>query len=118
MRLVVALSLSCSRDLSSMTFSPWKWFLIQICEDFETKVIMLIAFCDSKNDKLVISDRYHSDICDAVLYAFRESLHWLHEPPEKLLVPGTPEWAQAEEQAMEEFALQQAEAEEREAEWS
>lgn len=34
----------------------------------------------STNDKLVISDRYHSDICDAVLYAFRESLHWLHEP--------------------------------------
>jgi hypothetical protein len=33
----------------------------------------------SKNDKLVVSDRFHSDICDAVLYAFRESLHWLHE---------------------------------------
>ena len=34
----------------------------------------------SRGDKLVVSDRYHSDICDAVLYAFRESLHWLHEP--------------------------------------
>lgn len=31
-------------------------------------------------DKLKISDRYHSDICDAVLYAWREALHWLSEP--------------------------------------
>lgn len=31
-------------------------------------------------DKLVISDKFHSDICDSVLYAFRESLHWLHTP--------------------------------------
>jgi hypothetical protein len=33
----------------------------------------------SVGDKLVISDRFHSDIGDAVLYAFRESLHWTHE---------------------------------------
>lgn len=72
----------------------------------------------SKNDKLVVSDRYHSDICDAVLYAFRESLHWLHEPPAEQLVYGSPEWAKAEEQAMEDFALEQAKQEAMEAEWS
>jgi hypothetical protein len=33
----------------------------------------------SVGDKLVISDRFHSDIGDAVLYAFRESLAWTHE---------------------------------------
>lgn len=34
----------------------------------------------SNGDKLVVSDKFHSDICDAVLYAFREALHWLYEP--------------------------------------
>lgn len=51
----------------------------------------------STPDRMVISDRYHSDICDAVLYAFRESLHWLHEPPQAKPQPGTPEALQAEE---------------------
>jgi len=31
-------------------------------------------------DRKVISDAYHSDICDSVLYAYREALHWLSEP--------------------------------------
>lgn len=33
----------------------------------------------SSGDKLVVSDTFHSDICDAVLYAFRECMHWV--PP-------------------------------------
>lgn len=32
----------------------------------------------SNGDKLVVSDAFHSDICDAVLYAYRECLAWLH----------------------------------------
>lgn len=31
----------------------------------------------SSGDKLVVSDAFHSDICDAVLYAFREAMHWV-----------------------------------------
>lgn len=53
----------------------------------------------STNDKLVVSDRYHSDICDAVLYAFRESLHWLHEPAKRR--PTFAEAQQEEEDALE-----------------
>lgn len=34
----------------------------------------------STSDKLVIKDDPHSDICDAVLYAYVEALHWLSEP--------------------------------------
>lgn len=34
----------------------------------------------STSDKLVIKDEPHSDICDAVLYAFTECLAWLTEP--------------------------------------
>lgn len=34
----------------------------------------------STPDKRVIKDEPHSDICDAVLYSYREALHWLSEP--------------------------------------
>lgn len=43
-------------------------------------------------DRLVISDSYHSDITDAVLYAFRESLHWLHVPEMPKPQPHTEAW--------------------------
>lgn len=56
----------------------------------------------STPDKLKISDGYHSDICDAVLYAFRESLHWLSEAAPIKLKPMTEPW----------FAQQAKEAEE------
>jgi hypothetical protein len=42
---------------------------------------MLCEWDRSNPEKPEISDKYHSDVCDAVLYAFRESLHWLHVPP-------------------------------------
>lgn len=52
-------------------------------------------------DKKAISDRYHSDICDAVLYGFREALHWLHEPEKPPgPAPGTPEAFATEEEAI------------------
>jgi PBSX family phage terminase large subunit len=37
-------------------------------------------FDKSTPDKLVIKKEPHSDIFDAVLYAYRESIHWLSEP--------------------------------------
>ena len=38
-----------------------------------------------------ISDTYHSDICDAVLYAWRECRHYLSEKPNPAIKPGTKE---------------------------
>ena len=38
-----------------------------------------------------ISDTYHSDICDAVLYAWRECRHYLSEKPATAIKPGTEE---------------------------
>ena len=58
----------------------------------------------STGDKLVVSDRFHSDITDAVLYAFRESLHFLSEPTIDKIRPGTPEWRAKEVAEMEEAA--------------
>jgi hypothetical protein len=49
----------------------------------------------STNDRRVIKDTFHSDITDAVLYAFREALHWTHTPIRASATPGTPAYDQA-----------------------
>lgn len=52
--------------------------------------------------KLKISDRFHSDIGDSVLYAYREALHWLSEPEKVIPKVGTLEWHKQQEEQMEE----------------
>ncbi len=68
-------------------------------------------------DKLKVSEGYHSDICDAVLYAFRESLHWLSDAAPIKLIPLTPPWYQKQIQEMEEAALRQLESEKADDMW-
>lgn len=63
-------------------------------------------FSKSRPDKKVISDRFHSDICDAVLYAWRVSYAYSHEPKKPVHKWGTPEWAKEEEERIEEEALE------------
>ena len=65
----------------------------------------------SNGDKLRISDRFHSDICDAVLYAFRESLHFLAEPLVQKAQIGSDEWNRKQIEEMEEVARTMKEAE-------
>lgn len=50
-------------------------------------------------DKKVISKRFHSDICEAVLYAWRESYGFVFEK-ETGPKPGTSEWFKMEEDKM------------------
>lgn len=50
----------------------------------------------SRPDKIALSDKYHSDIIDAVIYAFKESPAYSFQLPEKTLIPGTKEWADAQ----------------------
>jgi len=54
-------------------------------------------------EKPKISDRFHSDALDALLYGFRACLHWLHVPPAAPVAPpDSPErFAQAERELME-----------------
>lgn len=54
----------------------------------------------STGDRMVVSDAFHSDICDAVLYAYRESLHWLHEKSKPIITKGSKEWLKIQEQDM------------------
>lgn len=54
---------------------------------------MLVEWDKTNPEKPRISDRYHSDICDAVLYGYRRAKQWLSVPA---LAPkpavGTEEW--------------------------
>ena len=50
----------------------------------------------SNPEKYVISDKYHSDVCDAVLYAYRHALHWLDAPAPAQPIVGKPEWYEAQ----------------------
>lgn len=61
---------------------------------------------DPNPDKLKIKDTFHSDICDAVLYAFREAYHWAFEPKPEPVKLYTPRWYQQQEVDMWEQAYQ------------
>lgn len=65
----------------------------------------------SKPDKIKVSDKYHSDIIDAVLYAFKESPAFAYQEPEKKPIKGSKEWAEAQNQDMFESAIEHFEQE-------
>lgn len=66
----------------------------------------------STPDKIRVKDSFHSDIIDAVLYAFKESPAYSYQPPPLVHPKGTPEWAKNEEEDMFERALDRAQREE------
>lgn len=59
-------------------------------------------------DRLVVKDTYHSDIIDAVLYAFRESPAFTFNKPAAKVKYGSQEWADQEEEMMIEAAMEKA----------
>jgi hypothetical protein len=59
---------------------------------------------DKDSPKLKIADGFHSDIGDAVLYGYRESLHWLEKTPEPKLKTGSAEWVKKQAEDLERAA--------------
>lgn len=57
-------------------------------------------------DKIVVKSGFHSDIIDAVLYAFKESPAYTYQKPIDKPKYGTPQWAEAEVTEMEESAVE------------
>lgn len=55
-------------------------------------------------DKIKVKDSFHSDIIDAVLYAFKESPAFTYIAPKPIYKINTPEWAKNEEIEMERAA--------------
>lgn len=58
----------------------------------------------TKPDKKVISDRFHSDICEAALYAWRESYSFTFAPEPPKAKYGTPKYWDEEAKRLEEAA--------------
>ena len=59
---------------------------------------MRVEWDKSNPQKPQISDKFHSDVCDAVLYAYRRCLQWLHVPAKKAPpAVNTPEWHEAQQ---------------------
>ncbi len=54
----------------------------------------------STGDRLVVSEAYHSDICDSILYAWRETMAWLEQPEPVKPKTGSREWQQMQEEAL------------------
>lgn len=62
--------------------------------------LVQIDWDKSTPDRIVIKKKPHSDIIDAVIYAYKESPAYAYQAPKKLPKPGTPEWAKAQESQM------------------
>lgn len=63
---------------------------------------MLVEWDKTNPEKWKISDRYHSDAGDMVLYGYRKALHWLHAPaPPPPPKPNTAAWFAKQAEEME-----------------
>jgi hypothetical protein len=60
----------------------------------------------STPERKIVSSRFHSDILDAALYAFRESPAYAWTPPPTKTMPNTPKWYQEQADEMEEAAIE------------
>ena len=78
-----------------------------------------IDYDKSTPERIKVSDRFHSDIIDSVLYAFKLSPAYSYSPP---LPPkpkwGTAEWAQQQSTEMFEAELEAAQEQENYARWA
>lgn len=61
-------------------------------------------------DRIRVKDGFHSDIIDAVLYAFKESPAWTHTPPAPKHKYGSSEWAVEQVSSMERLAIEHFES--------
>lgn len=71
----------------------------------------------SRPDKIIVKDKPHSDIIDAVLYAFKESPAFTYRKEPEKPKPGTYEWAKAETERMFELELEGLQKESDLAKW-
>lgn len=69
-------------------------------------------------EKPKVSLNFHSDICDAALYAYREALHWLTEPEKATHKPMTPGWFAEQAREAEQVLIDKLEQEQNVDLWS
>lgn len=66
--------------------------------------LVQIDYDKTTPDRIVVKKNFHSDIIDAVIYAFRESPAFTYQKPIKKPKHGSPEWADEEVSEMERAA--------------
>jgi len=95
-------------------------FIELLNDDLRTQRLMAIPSTRFEEDCLLVqwnredptkpkvSDMYHSDICDAVLYGWREAKHYIKNELVAKPIDGSPEWLAAlEEREVEAFEAQE-----------
>ncbi len=73
--------------------------------------LIQIDWDKSRPDKIIVKKKPHSDIIDAVLYAFKESPAYTYQAPKTSPRYGTKEWADAQQNEMWENAVKYFEEE-------
>ncbi len=73
--------------------------------------VVQIDWDKSTPDKIKVRDNYHSDIIDAVLYAFKESPAFTYEKPRLMPKYGSKEWADDQVTEMEQQLIERLERE-------
>lgn len=71
----------------------------------------------STPERIKVSDRFHSDIIDAVLYGFKFSPAYAYIPPDTKPKPGTKEWADQQVDEMFSMELERLEKEQSYDKW-
>ena len=80
--------------------------------------LVQIDWDKSTPNRIVVKKKPHSDIIDAVLYAFRESYGYTHKPEDPSKPRwGSKEWAEAQSNSMFEAELEGAQKEQEYAKW-
>lgn len=62
--------------------------------------LVQIDWDKSTPDRIIVKKKPHSDIIDAVLYAFKESPAFTYQPPKEGPKPGSKEWAEQQQDHM------------------
>lgn len=78
--------------------------------------LVQIDWAKSTPDRIHVKDTPHSDIIDSVLYAFKLSYAYAAQPAKKKLIPGSPEWLEAQGTEMWENAQNHFKTKEEDAE--
>lgn len=68
--------------------------------------------------RIALKNTFHSDIIDAVLYAFRESYAFTHKPEPVQVAHGTYEWQKAEQERMFQEELERMQEAEERRQWN
>lgn len=79
--------------------------------------LVQIDWDKSTPDRLVVKNAFHSDIIDAVLYAFKESPAFTYQKPKPKYKEGSKEWAEEQVSDMEQAAIDFFTTEEDKASW-